>query len=64
MTDGLVEDRHVLLDDNLEKLRTVAQEVGGADVEAFSNHLMSTFGPREDDVAMIALRRLPQGGRP
>jgi CheY-like chemotaxis protein len=58
MTDGLVEDRHVLLDDNLEKLRTVAQEVGGADVEAFSNHLMSTFGPREDDVAMIALRRL------
>ena len=32
-------------------------EVSGADVEAFSNHLMSIFGPREDDVAMIALRR-------
>jgi serine phosphatase RsbU (regulator of sigma subunit)/DNA-binding NarL/FixJ family response regulator len=58
MTDGLVEDRHVVLDDNLEKLRAAAQEVAGADVEAFSNHLMSAFGPREDDVAMIALRRL------
>jgi serine phosphatase RsbU (regulator of sigma subunit) len=58
MTDGLVEDRHIVLDDNLEKLRAAAQEVAGADVEAFSNHLMSAFGPREDDVAMIALRRL------
>ena len=57
MTDGLVEDRHVLLDDNLDKLRAAAQEVEGADVEAFSNHLMSAFGPREDDVAMIAVRR-------
>jgi serine phosphatase RsbU (regulator of sigma subunit) len=62
MTDGLVEDRHVLIDDNLEKLRAAAQEVADADVEAFSNHLMSAFGPREDDVAMIALRRLPGGG--
>ena len=59
MTDGLVEDRHVFLDVNLEKLRVAAQEVSGAEVEAFSNHLMSIFGPREDDVAMIALRRLP-----
>jgi CheY-like chemotaxis protein len=58
ITDGLVEDRHIVLDDNLEKLRAAAQEVAGADVEAFSNHLMSAFGPREDDVAMIALRRL------
>jgi CheY-like chemotaxis protein len=61
MTDGLVEDRHIVLDDNLEKLRAAAQEVAGADVEAFSNHLMSAFGPREDDVAMIALRRLTEG---
>jgi len=57
MTDGLVEDRGVFLDVNLEKLRVAAQEISGADVEAFSNHLMSIFGPREDDVAMIALRR-------
>jgi CheY-like chemotaxis protein len=59
MTDGLVEDRGVFLDVNLEKLRVAAQEVSGAEVEAFSNHLMSIFGPREDDVAMIALRRTP-----
>jgi serine phosphatase RsbU (regulator of sigma subunit) len=51
MTDGLVEERDVFLDVNLEKLRVAAQEVSGADVEAFSNHLMSIFGPREDDVA-------------
>jgi CheY-like chemotaxis protein len=57
MTDGLVEDRGVFLDVNLEKLRVAAQEASGADVEAFSNHLMSIFGPREDDVAMIAVRR-------
>ncbi len=59
MTDGLVEERGVLIDDNLDKLRAAAQEVSGADVEAFTNHLMSIFGPREDDVAMIALRRTP-----
>jgi hypothetical protein len=58
-TDGLVDERKVFLDVNLEKLRTAAQQAGTADVEAFSNHLMSVFGPREDDVAMIALRRIP-----
>ncbi len=59
MTDGLVEERGVLIDVNLEKLRVAAQEVSGVDVEAFTNHLISIFGPREDDVAMIALRRTP-----
>jgi hypothetical protein len=58
-TDGLVEERRVFLDVNLEKLRVAAQEVRAADVEAFANHLMAIFGPREDDVAMIALRRIP-----
>jgi hypothetical protein len=56
-TDGLVEDRRVLLDDNLEKLRAVAAEACDIDVEAFANHVMSLFGNREDDVAMIAVRR-------
>lgn len=56
-TDGLVEDRRILLDDNLEKLRAAAAEAAGRDVEAFANHVMSLFGPREDDVAMIAVRR-------
>src|SRR6202451_1301628 len=59
ITDGLVEERNVFLDVNLEKLRVAAQQVSGADVEAFSNHLMSIFGSRVDDVAMIALRRAP-----
>jgi serine phosphatase RsbU (regulator of sigma subunit) len=56
-TDGLVEDRQVLLDDNLEKLRAVAAEAAGQDIEAFANYVMSLFGPSEDDVAMIAVRR-------
>jgi serine phosphatase RsbU (regulator of sigma subunit)/FixJ family two-component response regulator len=58
ITDGLVEDRETLLDDNLETLRAAALEAASLDVEAFSNHLMSVFGSRQDDVAMIALRRV------
>ncbi len=38
--------------------------VGEAEVEAFTNYLMSIFGSREDDVAMIALRRMPLAGTP
>jgi serine phosphatase RsbU (regulator of sigma subunit)/FixJ family two-component response regulator len=57
VTDGLVEERAVLLDDNLEKLRLAAAAAGGEPIEAFTNQLMSLFGPREDDVAMIAIRR-------
>jgi CheY-like chemotaxis protein len=56
-TDGLVEDRRYFLDDTMEQLRVAAREADGTDLEAFSNHLMSLFGPREDDVAMIAVRR-------
>ena len=56
-TDGLVEDRKVFLDANLEVLRATALEAADADVEAFANHVISVFGPRGDDVAMIAMRR-------
>jgi serine phosphatase RsbU (regulator of sigma subunit) len=56
-TDGLVEDREVLLDANLERLRTTAGEAAGSDVEAFANHVLAAFGSREDDVAMVVLRR-------
>ena len=56
-TDGLVEDRSVMIDHNLEQLRATALQAAEADVEAFANHVMSVFGPREDDVAMIVLRR-------
>lgn len=56
-TDGLVEDRAILLDDNLEKLRAAAAKAAAADVEAFANQIMSIFGHSEDDMAMIAVRR-------
>ena len=56
-TDGLVEDRAVNLDDNLEKLRVRGAAGGRADVEAFANRVMSAFGSSEDDVAMIVARR-------
>jgi serine phosphatase RsbU (regulator of sigma subunit) len=56
-TDGLVEDREVFLDTNLEKLRSTALEGVKADVEAFANLVLAAFGPHEDDVAMVVLRR-------
>ncbi len=56
-TDGLVEDREVFLDANLAKLRATALEAMDADVEAFANRVLAAFGPHEDDVAMIVLRR-------
>jgi serine phosphatase RsbU (regulator of sigma subunit) len=56
-TDGLVEDRAVNLDDNLEKLRVAALQAADADVEAFANRVMSALGSSEDDVAMIVARR-------
>jgi serine phosphatase RsbU (regulator of sigma subunit) len=56
-TDGLVEDRTILLDDNLETLRATAAAATETDVEAFANRIISAFGPSEDDVAMIAVRR-------
>jgi serine phosphatase RsbU (regulator of sigma subunit) len=49
ITDGLVEDRRAFLDDNMEKLRLAAIDAHAADLEAFTNHLMAMFGPREDD---------------
>lgn len=61
ITDGLIEDRRVLLDENMEKLQAAAQQAVGAGLEALTNRLMATFGPREDDVAMIAIRRADGG---
>jgi DNA-binding response OmpR family regulator len=56
-TDGLVEDRQVIIDDNLEKLRTAALQAAGADVETLANHVLTLFGSSEDDVALIVVRR-------
>jgi serine phosphatase RsbU (regulator of sigma subunit)/CheY-like chemotaxis protein len=57
-TDGLIEDRRVNINHNLERLRTTAAQAADADAEAFANQVMSAFGPSEDDVAMIVLRRM------
>jgi DNA-binding response OmpR family regulator/serine phosphatase RsbU (regulator of sigma subunit) len=56
-TDGLVEDRRVFIDDNLEKLRVAAAQGAGEDVEAFANQVLALFGSYEDDVALVVLRR-------
>jgi serine phosphatase RsbU (regulator of sigma subunit) len=57
VTDGLVEDRGSALDDNLERLRRAAEGGPGASLDAFTDEILVLFGPREDDVAPIALRR-------
>ena len=57
LTDGLVEERQVFLDVNMERLRVAAQDIRDADVDTFADHVLSMFGAREDDVALIALRR-------
>jgi serine phosphatase RsbU (regulator of sigma subunit) len=56
-TDGLVEDRGILLDDSLEQARQVAETVED-DLEAFCDRLLAAFGSREDDVAIVAVRRM------
>jgi serine phosphatase RsbU (regulator of sigma subunit) len=56
-TDGLVEDREVSLDTNLEILRVAGGDAAGTDVETFANRVLATFGSREDDVALVVLRR-------
>ncbi|MEV4454928.1 fused response regulator/phosphatase [Microbispora sp. NPDC049633] len=57
-TDGLIEDRDKLLDESLEVARQQAEGVGD-DLEGFCDRLIATFGAREDDVALVALRRVP-----
>ncbi|TDB90288.1 fused response regulator/phosphatase [Actinomadura sp. 7K534] len=58
ITDGLIEDRGIPLSTNLERLRTIATPVDD-DLERFSDRLLAEFGHREDDVALVALRRAP-----
>jgi serine phosphatase RsbU (regulator of sigma subunit) len=56
-TDGLVEERRIALDDNLERLRRAAGDTRDPDLDAFADRILGLFGPREDDVALIAVRR-------
>ncbi|WP_336208861.1 fused response regulator/phosphatase [Nonomuraea sp. LPB2021202275-12-8] len=55
-TDGLVEDRHELLDESLERARKLAETVED-DLEVFCDRILEAFGSREDDVAFVVLRR-------
>jgi len=55
-TDGLIEDRDRMLDDGLETARRLAEDVGD-DLDAFCDRLIGAFGAREDDFALVAVRR-------
>ncbi|QXJ23120.1 SpoIIE family protein phosphatase [Actinomadura graeca] len=55
-TDGLIEDRDVPLTDNLERLRLMPLD---DDLEKYCDQVLDEFGHREDDVALIVLRRDP-----
>jgi serine/threonine-protein kinase RsbW len=61
-TDGLVESRTADLDEGLARLRSVAAGTGGAaDPDELCDRLLAALtGPRRaDDVALLALTRLP-----
>ncbi len=60
ITDGLIEDRRERFDKNMDRLQEAAAQAADAGLETFCDQLMSLFGPREDDVAMIAIRRRAQ----
>ena len=60
ITDGLIEDRGIPLADNMERLRTVAADVED-DLERFCDRVIAEFGHREDDVALVVLRRTADG---
>ncbi|MEO3810004.1 SpoIIE family protein phosphatase [Sphaerisporangium sp. B11E5] len=55
-TDGLIEDRDVPLDQSMEVVRQLAMAFD-KDPELFCDRLIDHFGAREDDVAVVALRR-------
>jgi serine phosphatase RsbU (regulator of sigma subunit)/FixJ family two-component response regulator len=57
VTDGLVEDRSSRLDDNLGRLRRAAADPRPESLDDFTDRILELFGAREDDVALIALRR-------
>ncbi|MQY08126.1 fused response regulator/phosphatase [Actinomadura macrotermitis] len=58
ITDGLIEDRDVSLSVNLERLRVIAADVDD-DLERYSDRIIAEFGHREDDVALVVIRRDP-----
>jgi Stage II sporulation protein E (SpoIIE) len=59
ITDGLIEDRGSALDDNLDRLAQAALDPRAERLDDFTDRILAPFGAREDDVALIALRRPP-----
>ncbi|WP_328999495.1 SpoIIE family protein phosphatase [Kribbella sp. NBC_00709] len=66
-TDGLVEKRTQSIQDGLDRLLAEASDLGGSDIDALCDHLLSTLtenGKVADDIALIALQPLVLAGRP
>ncbi|MGW0804564.1 SpoIIE family protein phosphatase [Nonomuraea sp. NPDC002799] len=57
-TDGLVEDRNISLDESMEHARRLAETVED-DLEEFADRMLGAFGVSEDDIALVAVRRVP-----
>lgn len=55
-TDGLIERRGEPIDDGMARLRHLCAAMDG-DLEELCDRILGTFGPREDDVALLILRR-------
>ena len=61
-TDGLVEHRGERLGASLERLRAAAERLAHQDLETFCDDLVDELAPSgDDDVALLAVRVLPQG---
>jgi len=58
-TDGLVEDRHIGLDERLEVLRLLVEQLALDGPEALADQLVSQLASREDDVAVLVVRVEP-----
>jgi serine phosphatase RsbU (regulator of sigma subunit) len=61
-TDGLVEDRDLLLDEGTELLRSALAELADLPLAELCDALLARLRPRglRDDVALVALRLHPQ----
>jgi len=64
-TDGLIERRDRSLRDGMSELRRAASPAG-PDLEEFCDYLLSSLveGEVADDIAILAFRPVPLGGRP
>jgi serine phosphatase RsbU (regulator of sigma subunit) len=61
-TDGLVEDRHLPLDEGMAKLRTALADLAAEPLETLCDGLLDRLRPQglQDDVALVAVRLHPQ----